>query len=553
MPEHAVIETPVLIVGGGPVGLMLAIELAWRNVPCVLVNDGKTTSKHPQGSTNNSRTMEHYRRLGLAGQIRATGLPPSDSTDVLYMTRYNGRELARLEMPSATEKLRRMAARDPDLPTPEIIHRGNQLYIEPILKQHAEELDGATLMFGWRMESFEQGSNDVTAQIIHQATGETRTVRAAFLAGCDGAQGVTRRSLDIRYEGEGGEEVAFMKGRMLSSYVRAPAFYDILSAPRAWQFWAVNDDSRSNAVALDGKGEFIVMTKLAPGVEPEDIDVPALFHAACGVNVPIEVISRKPWIAGQALVAQRMRAGRVFLAGDAAHLFTPTGGFGMNTGIDDAANLGWKLAALHHGWGGPGLIGSFDLERRPVALRNTGVSHEFAGNVATVDIPPRLEEDGPDGAVARAKLGRHLDSFGEEFASLGVQLGARYDGSPIMVPDGSAPPKYSPFDYVPSACPGGRAPHLWRDDGSALFDHFGKGFTLLRVGGGKVNGEPIIAAAKSRGVPLDVVDAPEPEAVKLYERGLVLVRPDHHIAWRSDAPPDDADALIAHVTGFITD
>jgi 2-polyprenyl-6-methoxyphenol hydroxylase-like FAD-dependent oxidoreductase len=549
MTNHTDIETPVLIVGGGPVGLMLIIELAWRGVPSVLVNDGEDTSTHPQGSTTNSRTMEHYRRLGLADRVRATGLPPDDVTDVLYMTRYNSLELARLEMPSSTEKMRRMAARDPSLLSPEIIHRGNQLFIEPILKQHAEEIDGPTLMFGWRMESFEQGPDEVTAQIVHKATGEARTVRAAWLAGCDGARGVTRQTLEIRYEGEGGEDIAFMKGRMLSSYVRVPAFYDVLAAPRAWQYWAVNDDSRSNAVALDGKGEFIVMTKLAPEEEADDVDVVSLLRRACGSDIPVEVISRKTWIAGQALVVTSMREGRVFLTGDAAHLFTPTGGFGMNTGIDDVANLGWKLAALHHGWGGSGLIESFEAERRPVAINNTNLSHHFAGNVATTDIPPGLEDEGPEGEQARAALGEYLGGFGEEFAALGVQLGARYDGSPLVIPDTTTPPPFSPFDYLPSACPGGRAPHLWRDDGSALFDHFGKWFTLLRIGGADADPELIIAAAKARGVPLKLVDAPEPEATRLYESSLVLVRPDHHVAWRGNASPGDADDLIARVTG----
>jgi 2-polyprenyl-6-methoxyphenol hydroxylase-like FAD-dependent oxidoreductase len=545
----AEIDAPVLIVGGGPVGLLLAIELSWRDVPCVLVNEGETTSAHPQGNSHNSRTMEHYRRLGLAGRVRVAGLPPDDATDVTYMTRFNGHEMARLSMPSSADKTRRMAACDPALLTPEIIHRGNQFYVEPILKAHAEAMDGPSLLFGWRMEAFEADDNAVTAEIRNLRTGERRRVRAAWMVGCDGGQSATRKALGIRYEGEGGEDIEFMRGRMLSSYIRAPAVYDVLSVPRAWQYWTLNADARTCTVTLDGKGDFILLTRLPPDVDPEDVDVAALMRLAVGADIPVEVISRKPWVAGYALVAREYRQGRVFLAGDAAHLFTPTGGFGMNTGMDDIANLSWKLAALHHGWGGDGLPASYELERRPVALRNTAASRSLGNSVATLEIPPVLEDDSPDGEAARAALGAHLGGFGEEFASLGVQLGARYDGSPLIAPDGTAAPEFSPIDYVPSACPGGRAPHAWLDDGSALFDHFGKWFTLLRLGDPDLDVTAIVAAAERRRVPLDVIDVDEPAAAKRYERPLVLVRPDHHVAWRGDAQPGDADALIARVVG----
>jgi 2-polyprenyl-6-methoxyphenol hydroxylase-like FAD-dependent oxidoreductase len=547
--NEAEIDFPVLIVGGGPVGLLLAIELCWRDLPCILVNEGETTAAHPQGNSHNSRTMEHYRRLGLADRIRAVGLPQGEPTDVVYMTRFNGHELARLEMPSSADKMRRMTASDPTLLTPEIIHRGNQFYVEPVLKSHAEAMAGATLLFGWRMESFSQDAHAVTARLRNLATGETRSVRAAWMVGCDGGQSATRKALGIRYGGEGGEDVEFMRGRMLSSYLRAPALYDALAAARAWQYWSINTDARACVVTLDGKGEFILLSRLDPGVEPAAVDVPALMRAAVGVDIPVEVISRKPWVAGYALVAQSYRRGRVFLAGDAAHLFTPTGGFGMNTGMDDVANLSWKLAALHHGWGGAGLLASYELERRPVALRNTAASRMLGNSVATLEVPPTLEDDSPEGRAARAAVGAHLGTFGEEFASLGVQLGARYDGSPIVVSDGSAPPAFSPIDYVPSACPGGRAPHVWRDDGSALFDHFGKWFTLLRLGNPDADAAPIVAAAEKWGMPLVVADVGEPDAAKRYERSLVLVRPDHHVAWRGDAPPDEPDAMIARVTG----
>ena len=340
-----------------------------------------------------------------------------------------------------------------------------------------------------------------------------------------------------------------MMGRMLSTYVDMPDILDHLKTPNSFHFWTVNSDARAAFVAIDGKGKFQVLSKLLPGKTENEVDAEDLIRRALGADVPFKILLKKGWMAGLALVAEKYQEGRVFMAGDAVHLFTPTGGFGMNTGIDDAANLGWKLAARHQGWGGDGLLATYESERRSIAIRNTTMSRYFANAVAQIPVPEELEEDTPGGERARAMVGEHLDGFREEFASLGVQLGAHYDGSPLIVPDGTSPPEDHPSRYVPTACPGGRAPHFWRADGSALFDHFGQGFTLLRFGGGLADTSNLEKAARKRGAPLDTVAVDEPEGRKLYEQNHALIRPDGHVAWRGDEAPRDPDRLLDSVAG----
>lgn len=541
--------TPVLISGGGPVGLALSIELAWRGVRSVLVNTEPTTAAHPQGNTHNARTMEHYRRLGIADRVRAVGLPQDLVTDVIYLTRFTGHEFARIPMPSSAEKKTRIAARDMSFLTPEPIHRASQFYVEPELFAHAGTLDEIDLRFGWELTGFDQRDDGVISTIRNAETGETETVNSRWLAGCDGAHGYTRRALDIPYRGEGGDEVAFFIGRMLSVYIDAPAIYDVMKTDSVWQYWTVNGDARTCIVTLDEKGKFVVLTKYPDSGEPDEEDIARDIRNAVGADIEIEIISVREWTAGNALVADSYGEGRVLLAGDAVHLFTPTGGFGMNTGIEDAVNLGWKMAAIHHGWAPEALLATYEAERRPIGIRNTQSSRKLASDVATIQVPEALEDDTPEGERARAELGRHLSGFTEEFASLGIQLGARYDASPLIIGDGTAPPPDSPVTYVPSACPGGRAPHVWLDDGASIHDRFGKWFTLVNFGAPDADTSAMEAAASAQNVPLDVIEIAEPAARDLYECAFALIRPDHHVAWRGGALPADADGLIRQASG----
>ncbi|GLL03486.1 FAD-dependent monooxygenase [Dactylosporangium matsuzakiense] len=549
-----VVRVPVLIVGGGPVGLALALLLDHHGVACTVLDDGDGPRGTPRGSTHNARTMEHYRRLGLAEAVRGLGLPPADPTDVAYFTRYAGYPLARLPMPSAAAKRRAVAESGVTDQVPEPLHRANQMYVERLLYAAARARPGIAVHPAWRVLDVRQDGSAAEATAERAGDGRRQRWRARYVVGCDGARSVVRAAIGAHYAGEGGVDQRILGRRATALHLRLPTLYrDVLTGPRAWSYWAVNDELAVNLIALDGESEFFLLTS---SIDPDDPDpgrAAELVRRAAGADVPVEVLDRRAWTPGQALVAERFADRRLLLAGDAAHLFTPTGGFGMNTGIDDAANLAWKLAGALQGWGGPGLVGSYGAERRPIALRNTAAARRLNRNLADIAPTAVLEEDSAKGAAERDRVGALLSTYGEQFASIGVQLGARYDGSPLLHPDGAAPPPDSPTEYVPSAVPGGRAPHAWcgpgRGRGDSLFDRLGPGFTLLRLGPRPPTAAPAVAAARAAGIALTVLDAPDPQIRELYGRDAALVRPDQHVAWRGDRLPDDPGEWLRRAAG----
>ena len=546
-------RTPVIIVGGGPVGMMLALNLDALGVRSVLINAQPRPLWHPKGGSHNSRTMEHYRRLGLSARIRRLGLPPDHPTDVVYFTRMNGYELQRLPMPSERDKQRAVAAAGPIEQVPEPILRCNQMQVEALVFDHVATRDNIVKRYGWQCVSFADHGDSVSADIEEIGSGRRETLRGQYLVACEGGQGIVRRALGIQYQGDQPERQAYLGGAMVSTYLRAPELHRRVIRRKGWQYWVVNRDVRSNTLCIDGDTEFLFNTRLRSEDEkPDDEIISRAFIASVGQDIPFELIRHSTWVAGQAFVADRFGQGRVCLAGDAVHLFTPTGGFGMNTGVDDAVNLAWKLAALAQRWGGPRLLESYQAERRPVALRNTKAAKQLARNVGAVPVGEAMDADTPQGAAARKAASEFLSTFGPEFASPGIQLGARYDGSPIVTEDG-APPPDDPAVYVPSSVPGGRAPHLWLDDQVSdhvsLFDRLGPGFTLLSFSG-EAPGAAFAAAARRRGVPLTTLALAHPQGRELYGCDLALIRPDQHVAWRGNRVPEDCDAVIAKATGW---
>lgn len=546
----------VLIAGGGPFGLMLANELGRRGVTAALFDAKPSTALNPQANATQARTMEHFRRLGLADEVRSLGLPDDFPTDVAYFTRFAGYELARFRLPSAREARERVRRLSGSWSAAELPHRVSQKFVEQVLRRHAEALPGISIDYGWRLRDFAQGADAVSACVARVDGDGTRGITARYLVGGDGARSFVRRRLGIGWTGETGAIRDFFGGRMHAIYLSAPEFYDLVASRPAWMNVTFNRDRRAFMAAVDGRGEFAFHTQLRDGEDERRIgeaDALAMFQAAVGARIDARIIARDTWTAGHALVAESFRRGRVLLGGDAVHLFTPAGGLGYNTAVEDAVNLGWKLAAAIKGVGGPALLDSYESERRPAAVRNTGYARSFAESLGRFLPAPGLEDEGPDGERLRREAGEYLERHGRaEFDIPGITFGTRYGGSPIVVADGSTVPPDSPNSYQPSASPGGRAPHLWLGEDRSLYDALGFEWTLLRLGPAPPPGDRLCEAARRLRVDLEVVDVPSGEARELYEAPLALIRPDQVVAWRGHGDAD-AEAVLAVATGHQAD
>ena len=539
-------DCSVLIVGGGPCGLMLANELGRRGIAAVLVDQKATTAFNPQANATQARTMEHFRRLGFANEIRAQGLPPDFPTDIAYFTRYARHELARFKLPSAREAVERVKQLSGSWSAAELPHRVSQKFVEQVLRRHAEALPGISVHYGWRLTSFSETAEGIEAEIERVSDGKVHRIRSAFLVGADGPRSTVRQALGFQYSGEEGAVRDFFGGRMFAIYLRAPEFYHAVPHPPAWMNVTFNPERRAFMAAVDGKGEFAFHTQLRPREVEGEITrerALAMFQEAVGAPIQAEILSHGTWIAGYALVAEHFRRGRVFIAGDAAHLFTPAGGLGYNTAIEDAVNLGWKLAAVIRGSGGPALLSSYEAERHPNARRNTGYARQFAESLGLFVPAPEIEDETPGGAEARRLAGSYLEAHGKaEFNIPGITFGARYYTSPITVSDGTEPPPDAANLYVPSACPGGRAPHLWLSPEQSLYDVFGFEWTLLRLSD-HADGRQIATEAAALGLDIKTVDLRLEEARDLYQADLVLIRPDQIVAWRGNSDETAAEIL----------
>ncbi|KRH99109.1 hypothetical protein AO057_06510 [Curvibacter sp. PAE-UM] len=547
----SVLQTDVLIAGGGPCGLMLANELGRRNIRCLLVDPKPGTAFNPQANATQARTMEHFRRLGFAQEIRSMGLPPDHPTDIAYLTRFAGTELARLRLPTAAAAPQAIKAMSGSWSAAELPHRVSQKFVEVKLREQVQRLPSVDVRYGCLLKSFADTGPHVEAVVQAVDDGEPVAVQATYLVGADGARSFVRKQLGIAWGGDTGFKRKFMGGKMLAVYLKAPDFYARNANDRAWMYVVVNPQLRAFIMSVDGVSEFAFHIQMADDAATEaltEADARRLFSLAYGQDIEIEILSMATWLAGHALVAESFQRGRIFLGGDAVHLFTPTGGLGYNTAVEDAVNLGWKLAAVLKRQAPAALLDSYELERRPLAVRNTGYARQFADSIGLFDAAPELEDASPEGALARSAASDYLNGHvRREFNIPGVTFGGRYDGSPIIVADGTSAPPDAPNTYVPSACPGGRPPHAWLTDGRSLYDTFHFEWTLLVLGEDAPDTRAFEQAALTLGLDLRVVPHAAAELAALYEAPLALIRPDQIVAWRGHET-SQAAAVLAQAT-----
>jgi 2-polyprenyl-6-methoxyphenol hydroxylase-like FAD-dependent oxidoreductase len=487
----------------------------------------------------NVRTMELCRRWGIADAVHACPFPPDYPLDVAFVTSLSGYELGRIPRPPRISE-------EPEPHSPMRLQACSQMWFDPILQRFARTFPQVSLRYRTRLESFAASEMGVTAEIVDVDTGQRERVEAGYLVGCDGANSMVRRSLGIELEGK-------TLGHPVHLYFRAPDLLEKLGRKPTTFFVTVDRDGAwSNVRIIDPANAMwrLMVLDAGPGVAAEAVDRERYLRRALGRPFEVEWLGTNVWTRRSA-VAECYSSGRVFLAGDAVHQLSTTGALGMNTGIADAVDLGWKLAAVIDGWGGDRLLASYDAERRPIGTRNVAMTAEFYREHGKTDTAiAAIEDDTAEGARARQRVGESLvRGVGRMFRTIGLQIGYRYDDSPICVTDNTSPCEDDPEVVIPSARPGSRAPHLWLNDGRSMIDLYGRGFVLLRLGNGAPDGAAFEDAAAMRGVPLESVAVTEPDALQHYERRLVLVRPDGHVAWRADGVPPDPCAVIDRVRG----
>jgi 2-polyprenyl-6-methoxyphenol hydroxylase-like FAD-dependent oxidoreductase len=533
-------QTPVLIAGAGPVGMTLAFDLAFRGVACVIIEKNHTTTRHPKMDITNGRSMELFRRIGLSDRLRDVAVPQDHPFDVSWITSLNGSELHRFRYPGAIEQRCNFRQQNDGSSPLEPGMRVSQVEVERALQQALEQQPLVDLRYDLAFEDFTQDDRGVTAT-LRSAEGAVEQVRCQFLVGCDGGASRVRAALDIGLSGTPGVMQRFM------THFRSTRLDILQRWGIAWHYQSVH----GTLIAQNDKDIWTLHSRFPEGAGPGDATASILLETFAGTAFDHEILVANPWTP-HLLVADSYGAGRVFLAGDAAHQYIPTGGYGMNTGIGDAADLAWKLAALVHGFGGPGLIPSYEIERRPVGLRNCDASRRH--NLVRVEIGKLYDAaifaEGPDGDARRQWAGNEIARIGNhENESWGIEFGYWYRDSPIVMHDGDGVASDDPLTYRPTTVPGARLPNVYLKDNRPLFDQLGPWFTIIDCGGHDSSG--FVEAAGEMNVPLQVLSLDEPEVAKVYGNGMILVRPDQHIAWRGGRRQDrrSAAAVLSRVLG----
>jgi 2-polyprenyl-6-methoxyphenol hydroxylase-like FAD-dependent oxidoreductase len=527
----------VIVVGAGPTGLTLTIDLGRRGVRCLIVEREPTPAPWPKMDRSNARTMEIYRRLGIADRVRALGYPADNPMDIVLAKTLNEPAVAVQVFPSVAERREQIAASsDGSLPL-EPYQLVSQNTIEPLLRDVAEqETPNTTVRYATELIDFEQDAAGVSA-VVRDAAGEEHTYRCAFLVGTDGGASTVRKKLGIKLQGR----AAIREIRQV--ICRSEDMYERMAITKGRHYHFVGSDD--GLVVHGDRKEMSYGTSL-----PEDTDFESHIRGLIGFDCDLEVLTVNTW-RPHLLLADRYRDGRVFLAGDAAHLVIPTGGLGMNTGIGDAIDLSWKLAGVVNGWGGEGLLEGYELERRPVGRRNIEASG-WATDGATLyrQISSSYEEsEGEADQAARERLvNSFLNDHGRMHGMVGVETCYSYAGSPLVAHEPGNAPFWEFSRIEPHGRPGIRIPHMWLKDGSPLQDALGPDYTLLDLTGG-ADVSVLEEAFRALAAPLLVVRMDEPQLRDFYNGSLFLIRPDLHIAWRGDVVPGDVRAIADLATG----
>jgi 2-polyprenyl-6-methoxyphenol hydroxylase-like FAD-dependent oxidoreductase len=542
------LEGDVLIVGAGPVGLTLAIDLAWRGVD-VTVIEVRARAAPPEPKCNHvaARTMEIFRRLGVADKVRDAGLPADYPHDIAYRTTFTGQELTRIPIPCRRDRFTRTDGPDCNWPTPEPPHRINQIFLEPILFERAAAEPRIRIINRTSVDDVVVADTSASVGLRDLETGGISRASWRFVIGCDGARSVVRKAIGAELAGDA------VVQRVQSTYIRAPDLIDRQQHERAWATGAINPRRSGMVYAIDGRERWLVHNYMKPGEGDFDsVNRDACIRTILGVGADFgyEIISREDWY-GRRLIADRFRDRSAFIAGDAAHIWVPYAGYGMNAGIADATNLCWLLAAHLNGWAPSAILDAYEAERWPITsqVSRFAMSHAEAEIRRRGTVPDEIEDTGPQGELARWAVGRLAYEINvQQYACAGLNFGTYYDRSPIIAYDGAEHPAYSMNRYTPSTVPGCRTPHLWCEDGSSLYDAMGPEFTLLRFDRA-ADVSALEAAARHRGMPLKILDINRPDTAVFYGDALVLSRPDQHVAWRGNQLPADPLDLIDLVRG----